>query len=55
VNLLATLRNGLGDAHAPNRPVRPLPRHATLAVNLAGTMASFLVETWQARKEKASF
>jgi len=51
VNHLATLRNGLGDAHALSRPVRPLPRHATLAVNLAGTMASFLVETWQARKE----
>jgi len=51
VNHLATLRNGLSDAHAPSRPARPLPRHATLAVNLAGTMASFLVETWLARKE----
>lgn len=54
VNHLATLRNGLSDAHAPSRPVRPLPRHAALAVNLAGTMASFLVETWQARKAQVS-
>lgn len=53
VNNLGTLRNKLGDAHAPGgpRPVRPNVRHAALAVNLAGTMATFLVETWQARKE----
>lgn len=47
---LGTLRNRLGDAHgtAP-RQVRPAPRHAELAVNLAGTMATFIVATWEAR------
>lgn len=50
VNALGTLRNKLGDAHgkAP-RQVKPAPRHAELAVNLAGTMAAFLVATWEAR------
>jgi hypothetical protein len=50
VNGLGTLRNKLSDAHgrAPGRG-RPAARHATLAVNLAGTMAMFLVETFQAK------
>lgn len=47
---LATLRNRLGDAHGQGRlPAKPLPRHATLAVNLAGSMALFLVQTHEAR------
>lgn len=51
VNGLATLRNRLSDSHGQGaKPVRPLPRHASLAVNLAGTMGVFLVETWEARK-----
>lgn len=51
VQSLGTLRNRIGDAHGQGRsPVRPAPRHAALAVNLAGSMATFLVETWQARK-----
>ena len=29
--------------------MRPRPRHAQLAVNLAGAMATFLVETWRER------
>lgn len=50
VNGLGTLRNRIGDAHGQGaRPVRPAPRHASLAVNLAGAMAMFLVETAQAR------
>jgi len=50
VQTLGTLRNRIGDAHGQGRnPVRPAPRHAALAVNLAGTMATFLVETWQSR------
>lgn len=51
VESLGALRNKLGDAHSlgPLR-ARPLPRHAALAVTLAGGMATFLVETWQARK-----
>lgn len=52
---LGALRNKLGDAHSvgPKR-VRPSARHAELAVNLAGTMATFLVSTWKARQEAVS-
>ena len=50
VQNLGTLRNKIGDAHGQGRnPVRPHPRHAALAVNLAGSMATFLIETWQAQ------
>ena len=52
VNSLGTLRNKIGDAHGPGpRPVRPKTRHAELCVNLAGTMASFLIATWIERSE----
>lgn len=52
VNGLGTLRNRLGDAHGTNRgAVKPSPRHAELAVNLAGSMALFLISTWLHRKE----
>lgn len=54
VHNLATLRNRLGDAHGKSpASVRPAPRHARLAVNLAGTMASFLVETFEDRNSRA--
>lgn len=47
---LGTLRNKVGDAHASGgRPVKPAPRHAALAVNMAGSMALFLVETANAK------
>ncbi|GJL67025.1 MAG: hypothetical protein NPIRA05_19960 [Nitrospirales bacterium] len=48
---LGTLRNRLGDAHGKGKklPVRPQIRHAELAVNLAGTLAVFLVETWESQ------
>jgi hypothetical protein len=48
VHRLASLRNRLSDAHggSPGR-LRPCPRHASLAVTLAGAMAAFLVETWE--------
>lgn len=47
---LGALRNRLSDAHGQGkRPVRPAARHAELAVNLAGAMATFLVATWEAR------
>jgi hypothetical protein len=52
VENLGSLRNKIGDAHGKGRPVAVLPRHAQLAVNLAGTIATFLVETWLAREEK---
>lgn len=52
---LGALRNKLGDAHGQGaRPVKPLPRHAQLAVNLAGAMATFLVETHRARRATAA-
>ncbi len=47
VNGIGTLRNRLSDAHGRGGklPVRPLPRHASLTVNIAGAVATFLVET----------
>ena len=52
---LGSLRNKLGDAHSlgPVR-ARPSPRHAELASNLSGAMATFLVSTWAARKKESS-
>jgi uncharacterized protein YfkK (UPF0435 family) len=53
VNGLGTLRNKLGDAHGQGKlPVRPAPRHAELAVNLSGSVALFLVATFQEQLEK---
>lgn len=53
VNYLGAIRNKVGDAHGQGRrPVKPKPRHAELAVNLAGTMAAFLVATWKERRER---
>lgn len=50
-NGLAELRNKLGDAHGKQAgSVRAQPRHARLAVNVAGSLALFLVETWEARR-----
>ena len=51
VSGLGALRNKLSDAHSigPVR-ARPLPRHAELAVNLAGAMSTFLIATWDARR-----
>lgn len=50
VNNLASIRNQIGDAHGTGkRAVKAKPRHAALAVNLAGTMAAFLVSTWMER------
>lgn len=51
VEQLGALRNKLGDAHGGGpRRARPAARHAELAVNLAGSMATFLVATWAARQ-----
>ncbi|MBY3087984.1 abortive infection family protein [Rhizobium laguerreae] len=55
VELLGSLRSKLGDAHSPGpKRAKASPRHAELAVNLSGTMATFLVDTWKARKDEAS-
>lgn len=47
---LGALRNDLGDAHGQGkRGYKPAPRHAELAVNLAGAVALFLIATHEAR------
>lgn len=52
---LGALRSKIGDAHGQGkRPVKPAPRHAELAVNLAGAMATFLAQTWENVKSEAS-
>jgi hypothetical protein len=51
---LGTLRNKLSDAHGKGKKaVKPSARHAALAVNLAGSMAAFLVAAWEERSSKA--
>lgn len=51
VNGLGTLRNRLSDSHGRGgKPVKPSARHASLAVNTAGAIATFLVETHLERK-----
>ncbi len=53
VESLGSLRNKLSDAHSPGpKRARPAPRHAELAVNLSGTMATFLISTWKARQSE---
>lgn len=54
VNGIGTLRNRLSDAHGRGGklPVRPSPRHASLAVNTAGAIAAFLVETFMERQAR---
>jgi abortive infection Abi-like protein len=47
---LGAMRNRHSDAHGTGKAgVRPAPRHAELAVNLAGTMATFLLATWESK------
>ena len=48
VDGIGTLRNRFSDAHEPRgkMPVRPSERHSKIAVNTAGTLATFLVETY---------
>lgn len=53
IQSIGSLRNRGGDAHAGGRSRVPFkPRHAALTVNLAGSMALFLIETWHARLEE---
>lgn len=47
---LGSLRSKLGDAHAQGaKRVKPSARHAELAVNLSGAMATFILATWEHR------
>lgn len=51
VNGLGNLRNNLGDAHGKSKKIvkKPASRHSELAVNLAGSMALFLIQTFEHR------
>jgi hypothetical protein len=50
VNGIGTLRNRLSDSHGRGRKsIKASPRHASLAVNTAGAVAAFLVETYVER------
>lgn len=49
---LGTLRNRLSDAHGKGKiGKKPASRHAELAVNLSGALATYLLATWDARRE----
>ncbi|MBB4097450.1 abortive infection family protein [Sphingomonas kyeonggiensis] len=53
VESIGAIRNRVGDAHGRGRrPVKIAPRHAHLAVNLAGAVALFLAETAEAKAPK---
>jgi len=48
VNGLSSLRNKISDAHAISvERARPSSRHASLCVNMAGTMSDFLISTYE--------
>ncbi|MDR1797211.1 MAG: abortive infection family protein, partial [Clostridiales Family XIII bacterium] len=53
VNGLSSLRNKLSDSHGRGaRHIKPSRRHAALCVNMAGTIAEFLIETLINRNEE---
>lgn len=52
---LGALRNRVGDAHGRGKhAIQVTPRHAALAVNVAGSVATFLMETWEWRSSPHS-
>jgi len=54
INGLGVLRNKLGDAHGKGKKrIKPAARHAELAVNLSGSMALYLIETFKKQKTSA--
>jgi hypothetical protein len=49
---LGAMRNRHSDAHGKGKSgTKPAPRHAELAVNLSGAMATFLLQTLEARQK----
>ena len=49
---LGAMRNRHSDAHGKGvSGTKPAPRHAELAVNLSGAMATFLLQTWETKKK----
>jgi len=52
---LGSLRNKLSDSHGKHkRTIKPSAKHAELAVNLAGSMTTFLIDSFTERKQKAA-
>ncbi len=50
---IGSLRNKLSDSHGTGEnSVPPSPHHASLAVNSAGAVATFMVEAYLAKKER---
>lgn len=50
----SALRNDLGDAHGKGKiKFSPSARHADLAVNLAGTISTFLISTYEEQHKKS--
>ncbi|WP_093832053.1 abortive infection family protein [Spirosoma endophyticum] len=50
---LGSIRNKLSDSHGKGSiQAKPSARHAELAVNLAGSMASFLIQTYKAKADE---
>lgn len=50
VNQIATIRNRMGDAHGKGHAGEvPTALHAELAVNIAGAMATFLINSWESQ------
>lgn len=50
---LGTIRSKLGDAHGKGKKqTKPLRIHSDLAVNLAGAMYVFLLQTWELRRSR---
>ncbi len=50
---LGAIRSKLGDAHGKGKKqAKPLRIHSDLAVNLAGAMCVFLLQTWELRKTR---
>jgi hypothetical protein len=53
VNGFASLRNRYGDSHGKDKKyVKPSERHAKLAVNLSGSLTSFILETFEKRLQE---
>jgi abortive infection Abi-like protein len=52
---LGALRNKLSDSQGKGpKGAKPETTHAELAVNLAGSMATFLIETWERIKAEST-
>ena len=53
VDGLGALRNKLSDSHGKKvTQIKPSQRHAELAVNLSGALTTFLLETYEFKKQK---